>query len=165
MKKRVITLFLIFCIAIISVPTILFADSSDVVIDETVLEPKDPILATVLALGPGILGHGWGHFYSEDYRMGFLLFGTEIISIGAMTMGIFQNTSPDAFTTYGGNMDESRRAGALTFGVGFALFIGSYLVDVLTAGRSCEQFNTEHGLEFKMQQESYIPSLMYTYKF
>ena len=68
MKKRFISAFLVFTMFfVISAPV--FAQYSDVVIDEVILEPKDPIVATVVAIGPGLLAHGFGNFYAEDYKM------------------------------------------------------------------------------------------------
>jgi hypothetical protein len=155
MKNRVITLFLIICI--ISVPVMALAESSsDVVIDETVLEPKDPILSTVIAIGPGLLVHGFGHLYCEDYKMGLLFTGLELLSIGAMCFGYVQNTTPELLHVYGGDIDEGRRAGALTFGTGFLLFVGTWLADILLAGKAAGQYNKEHNLEFKLQQESLL---------
>jgi hypothetical protein len=153
MKRGIISILI--ALSILCVPVLAMADraGSDVVIDETVLEPKDPILATVLSIGPGLLVHGWGHYYTEDYRMGLLLTGTELLSIGAMWFGAWENTSPDAFALYGSG---GRQGGAITFAFGFLLFMGSWFADIYQAGRSAEQYNTEHNLEFKVQEESLL---------
>ncbi|MGD0566682.1 MAG: hypothetical protein ABSA34_05035 [Candidatus Goldiibacteriota bacterium] len=153
MKKGIISILI--ALSILFVPVLAMAEraDSDVIIDETVLEPKDPILATVLSIGPGLLVHGWGHYYTEDYRMGLLLTGTEMLSIGAMWFGAWENTSPDAFAIYGSG---GRQGGAITFAFGFLLFMGSWFADIYQAGRSAEQYNTEHNLEFKVQQESLL---------
>jgi hypothetical protein len=164
MKKCLIALFLIVCMALLYVPA-LFADSSDVVIDETVIEPKDPILATVLAVGPGIFIHGWGQFYSENYRMGFAEFGSEAISLTLIGAGIYQYSIASKLTTIGGNQDTVQRGAQVAVVSGVGLFIVGYLVDIVLAGKAAEQYNTEHHLEFKVDQESYAPSLMYTYNF
>ncbi|MEI7640913.1 MAG: hypothetical protein WCJ46_05345 [bacterium] len=145
-----------------------FAEMSNIVIDETVLEPKDPILATVLALGPGLLAHGWGHFYAEDYRMGLTLFGVEIGSLVGMTIGYFEYANPNGFTSVAGDYEQVKRAGAITIAASVLFFVATWFVDIARAGSAAEQFNLEHGLEFKMNQESmndksYI--LAYTYKF
>ncbi len=162
MFKKTIIFITIFSILI--VPVQLMAQP-EYVIDEVVLEPKDPILGTVLALGPGFFVHGWGHFYAEDYKMGLTLAGTEILSIGLMAFGYIQNTDPYLFRIYGGNLDENRRAGALTFGFGFVMFMASYLADVMLAGKAAQQYNKEHGLQFRILEESYAPGLMMTYNF
>ncbi len=163
MKRRAIALFL--ALTILIVPASVIFAANEYVIDEVVIEPKDPILATVVALGPGFLVHGWGQFYSENYKMGLMFTGLEILSIGAMTFGVIQNTNPEMLRIYGGNQDEVRRGGALVFGFGIAVFIGTWLADIALAGPAAEQYNKEHNLEFRLQQESYAPSLMYTYNY
>ncbi|PKL92649.1 MAG: hypothetical protein CVV21_02510 [Candidatus Goldiibacteriota bacterium HGW-Goldbacteria-1] len=163
MKRRAVALFL--ALTILVVPASAIFAANDYVIDEVVIEPKDPILATVVAFGPGLLVHGWGQFYSENYKMGLLFTGIEILSIGAMTFGYIQNTNPEMLRIYGGNLDEVRRGGALVFAFGIAMFLGTWLADIVLAGPAAEQYNKEHNLEFRLQQESYAPSLMYSYKF
>ena len=164
MKKRLISISLITIIlSLMIVPAV--SAMSDVVIDETILEPKDPILAMVVAIGPGILAHGFGNFYAEDYTMGMLLFGLEVVSLVVISVGYVTYTSPDNFTEIGGNTDEASRGGLLTLVSGVALFAATYLVDIVTAGGAAEQYNKEHNLEFKLQQESSVPALMYSYTF
>jgi hypothetical protein len=152
MKKKAIVFLLI--ITTVFIPVISFAASPEVVIDETILEPKDPILATVVALGPGLFVHGFGHYFTEDYKMGLLLTGMEIISIGIMGFGIVENTQPDLFEVYGVNEDQARTTGAWIFGIGLFTFLGTWLADIMMAGESAKQYNKEHNLEFKLQQES-----------
>jgi hypothetical protein len=126
------------------------------VIDEVILEPKDPMVATIVAVGPGLLIHGWGQFYSENYNFGLSLLGLELLSVGAMTIGVVENTSPDMITIYGGDTQLARRAGAVCFGIGLVFFAATYFADVFTAGRTADQYNKEHNLEFKVQQESLL---------
>jgi hypothetical protein len=153
MKRAIISISIVLIILIAPVFAMASRYDSDEVIDETILEPKDPILATVLAVGPGLLIHGWGHFYTEDYKMGLMLTGTELLSIGAMWFGAWENTSPDAFAIYGSG---GRQGGALTFAFGFLLFMGSWFADIYQAGNSAHQYNVEHNLEFKVQEESLL---------
>jgi hypothetical protein len=154
MGKRVISIFLACCIAFISVPAFLYAENASVVIDETVLEPKDPILATVVAIGPGLLVHGFGHYFTEDYKMGMYLTGLEILSIGMMAFGAAENTNVDMFRIFSGSRTASQTSGAWIFAAGFFTFAGTWLVDIFLAGDSAKQYNREHNLEFKLQQES-----------
>jgi hypothetical protein len=169
MGKRIITIFLVCCIVFISVPAFLFAESGSIIIDETVLEPKDPILATVVAIGPGLLVHGFGHYFTEDYKMGMLLTGMELLSIGLMTFGVKENTDPDMFLVFGANRAQARTSGAWVFGAGFFTFVGTWLADIFLAGDSAKQYNREHNLEFKMQQEALGQdtqlALLYKYNF
>jgi hypothetical protein len=147
-KKLICTLVLICFTGAI------YAASNEVVIDETVLEPKDPILATVIAIGPGLLAHGFGHFMCEDYKMGLTLFSLELISLVAIGIGAAEYAAPAGFTTIGGNTDEVKRSGVINMTLGIGLFVTTWLVDIALAGSAADQYNKEHNLEFKMQQES-----------
>lgn len=160
--KKIIAIIVLICFS-----TAIFAQSSEVVIDETILEPKDPILATVIAIGPGLLAHGFGQFYAENFRMGLLLFSLELVSLLTIGVGYLEYSNPSNFTIIGGNDDEVKHAGAITLAIGITGFVGTWLADIALAGRSAEQYNIEHNLKFKIQQESnnFVPSLMYTYKF
>ncbi len=168
MKKRIISLTLIFIFSFVILSPV-FSQTSDAVIDETILEPKDPILATVIAIGPGLLAHGFGHFYAEDYRMGLALFGTEIVSLIIIGVGYLITATPNNFTSIGGNTDTVKRGGLITLFSGVALFTIGWVADIAMAGRAAEQYNIEHNMEFKVQQESYNnsfqPLLVYNFKF
>ena len=163
MKKGLITAVIIFAF---SIPV--FAQGSNLVIDESVLEPKDPILATVLALGPGLLAHGWGHFYAEDYKMGLTLFSVEVGSIVGFTVGYWEYLNPSNFTTIAGSQSDVKRAGSICMAVSALFFAATWFVDVVRAGGAADQYNIENGLQFKMNQESMNDNrfiLAYTYKF
>ena len=172
MSRRVICFLLILCMSL--TPVLMFAGSeaSDAVIDEVVLEPKDPILATVIALGPGLLAHGWAQFYSENYKMGLTLLGIEIASVAVMGVGYLQNTSPGMFVGGGGDVADQRKQGANKFTVGAIFFVATWFADLVLAGRSAETYNREHNLEFKVQQESFLNgnmdntfAMVYKYQF
>ncbi|MCE5301237.1 MAG: hypothetical protein LLG37_10265 [Spirochaetia bacterium] len=158
MNRRIITVMVICCMTICTVSApVLASEQNTGIIDEVVLEPKDPVMATVLAFGPGLAVHGWGNLYAEDFNMGLTLLGVEILSIGAMTLGYIINTDPDLTEIYGGNNDDDRRrGGAITFAFGFVFFLASWMADIVQAGKKAEQYNKEHNLEFRMQQESYL---------
>ncbi|MCX8093635.1 MAG: hypothetical protein N3E50_05660 [Candidatus Goldbacteria bacterium] len=160
--KKIIAIIVLICFS-----TTIFAQSAEVVIDETILEPKDPILATVIAIGPGLLAHGFGQFYAENFRLGLLLFSLELVSLLTIGVGYLEYSNPQNFTIIGGNQDEVRRAGAIVIAFGLTGFVATWLADIALAGRSAEQYNIEHNLKFKIQQESnnLIPGLMYSYNF
>jgi len=163
MRRLTITVLILVCFSFS-----LFAQRGDYVIDEVILEPKDPILATVIAIGPGFLAHGFGHFYSEDYRMGLLLFGTEIISLILVGVGYVEYSSPRNFTDVADNESEVKRAGMIAMISGIALFTAGWLVDITMAGRAAEQYNIENNLQFRMQQESngvLVPGVMLSLNF
>lgn len=158
MLKRAVVFFLILCMAIVSAPSLMLArqGASDMVIDEVILEPKDPIIATVIALGPGLLGHGWGQFYAENYQMGLTLLGLEFASIVVMGVGFAQNTDPGLFVGGGGDLEDQRKQGGNKFAFGLILFVATWFADIVLAGRSAETYNREHNLEFKLGEESYL---------
>jgi len=173
MKKLrvIICLSLIMILGCLPFAPYLYAQAmgtSNIVIDENVIEPKDPIMATVIAIGPGLLVHGWGQFYSEDYKMGLLLFGTEVVSLVGLGVGYIEYSAPGNLSTIGGNNSTVQRSGSIVMIVSGIIFAATWLSDIALAGGTAEQYNKEHGLEFKMQQESYNNSTMflnYNYKF
>jgi hypothetical protein len=66
---------------------------------------KSPIMAFLIALGPGVVIHGAGHYYVGDYKTGCKLLGGEVISyiIGMYGMVLVNeytsnriNAKPDA---------------------------------------------------------------------
>lgn len=162
MKKRIISV-----IILLSFTTAIFSQGYEI-IDDVVLEPKDPIIATVAAIGPGLLVHGFGHFYAEDYQTGIMLFGLELLSFIPITIGWLQISNPASFGAIAGNEDEVRRGGAIAMSAGLLLFIGTWFADIMQAGNAAIQYNKRNNLEFRMQTEAGlypVPTLALSYNF
>ncbi len=162
MKKGIISILILLCFS-----TAIFAQTYEI-IDDVILEPKDPIIATVAAIGPGLLAHGFGHFYAEDYKTGLMLFGLELLSLIPITIGWLQLSNPAGFDSISANEDEVRRGGAIAMSAGLLLFVGTWFADIMQAGNAAIQYNKRNNLEFRMQSEAGLypmPSLMLSYNF
>jgi len=86
---------------------------------------KSPTKALVIALVPGSVVHGAGHFYAGKTKTAFVLFGAEIIGAGmAFLGGAVSNLPHDT----GG---ESGSGGDAVLILGLGLFVGSWMYDVM----------------------------------
>lgn len=83
--------------------------------------------AFLIALVPGSVVHGAGHFYAGKPKTGFVLMGTEIVGIGLFMVGAISSL-PDNVREGDGEGDGE------TIGfVGFSLFMFSWLYDMINA--------------------------------
>lgn len=99
-------------------------------INKKVNEPKpvklkSPTTALVIALVPGSVVHGAGHFYAGKTKTAIGLFGAEIIGAGLTLLGAIGN----AFEGIEGSESKGGADAALIIGVGF--FAGSWIYDVI----------------------------------
>src|SRR6185369_16498426 len=69
---------------------------------------KDPNKAFLLAFFPGLLIHGYGHFYADDNLMGNVLLTGEIVSIVSIGMGALIKSDTNTFS--GGLLGSSSDA-------------------------------------------------------
>src|SRR5258708_7689374 len=72
---------------------------------------KDPIMATVLAVVPGIALHGFGNYYAEDYSFGNRMLAMEIFGGGLTLWGYSLIHTPDSWQRYFGGDDNTTQAG------------------------------------------------------
>lgn len=69
---------------------------------------KDPNKAFLLALFPGFLIHGEGHFYAGDSLMGNVLLTGEVVSVVSLGFGALIKSDPNTFS--GGLLGTSANA-------------------------------------------------------
>ena len=69
---------------------------------------KDPNKAFLLAFFPGLLIHGYGHFYADDQLMGDVLLTGEVISV--LSVGFGALIKSDTTTFSGGLLGDSTNA-------------------------------------------------------
>jgi hypothetical protein len=86
---------------------------------------KSPTTALVIALVPGSVVHGAGHFYAGKTKTAFVLFGAEIIGAGMAFLGGAVSSAPH---DTGG---ESGSGGDAVLILGLGLFVGSWMYDVM----------------------------------
>ncbi|MCA9546489.1 MAG: hypothetical protein KC613_18920 [Myxococcales bacterium] len=94
------------------------------------LRPPDQgagsLLAGGLALGPGLVLHGLGHYYAGDHATAKVLFAAELVSVGLLTGALLANNLGDGRGELGGLSRGLTHAGVV-------LFAGSWGADVLGA--------------------------------
>ncbi len=126
---------------------------------------KEPSRALMLAFFPGILIHGYGHFYAKDKLMGTTLLGGEIISLAVMGFGLAVKENPEDYqNSFLGSNSERRGKDMILYG---ALFFGlTWVADVAHAPTAARNYNIEHNLQpaFSFRQDG-SPTLTLAYRF
>ncbi|MCJ7457571.1 MAG: hypothetical protein MUP17_01095 [candidate division Zixibacteria bacterium] len=85
---------------------------------------KSPTKALVIALVPGSVVHGAGHFYAGKTKTAFVLFGAEIIGAGMAFFGAA------GWSVQGDTGGDGSLAGPVVLFLGLGLFTGSWIYDV-----------------------------------
>jgi hypothetical protein len=121
-------------------------------------EPAGSLFGGVLAVGPGFLLHGFGHYYAGDKETALTLFLAEIVGLG-LIVGAF---ALDEFTHGSGS------TGGLRLGLthaGAALFFGSWGADILGTFKGAGAFDplswrtegTSMGLAYRFTDNPLTP--------
>jgi hypothetical protein len=97
------------------------------VIERKPVKLKSPTTALVIALVPGSVVHGAGHFYAGKTGTAFGLFGAEIIGAGLIYAGVLGSI----FEGMEGSEKRGGEDAALIIGLG--LFAGSWVYDVVAS--------------------------------
>ena len=109
---------------------------------------KDPNKAFLLALFPGILIHGYGHFYAGDNLMGNVLLTGEVVSVVSVGFGALIKSDTNTFS--GGLLGTPTNAenigNNLIWG-GVIAFAGLWIVDMAHAPTAAQDYDNEHGLK------------------
>ena len=126
---------------------------------------KDPSRAFLLALFPGLLIHGYGHFYAKDNSMGTVLLTGEVISIASIGLGAAIQNSPSSFSgSFLGNNAVRRRKDMVLYG---AIFFGlTWIADMAHAPTAAKEYNYEHNLTpaFSFNEKG-RPQMVLAYRF
>jgi hypothetical protein len=126
---------------------------------------KEPSRALLLAFFPGLLIHGYGHFYAKDKMLGTTLLGGEIISLAVMGFGLAVKENPEDYrNSLLGSNAERRGKDMILYG---ALFFGlTWVADVAHAPTAARNYNMEHNLQpaFSFRQDG-SPTLALAYRF
>ena len=96
---------------------------------------RDPRMAVLYAIMPGMLVHGSGHFYAGEKTTGWVLVAGEVLSLAMLTysIGVGIGKSTDGATSNG----SSEVVGV----VGVALLMGTWIYDVIGAPLAVEKQN------------------------
>lgn len=112
-------------------------------------EGKDPLLATVFAVLPGIVFHGFGNFYAGDYDIGTRCLVAEVIGVGIAFWGYnIIHESSNWGPYFGNNTDQ---AGYWIKAGGVTLIAASWIYDLATAAESAQSFNKDHQIQFQLE--------------
>jgi hypothetical protein len=94
---------------------------------------RDPNYAIFVALVPGAVVHGAGHFYAGKVRTGFILLGCELVGAGLVYLG----------GVTGVESGEPSSGGKVAMATGVTLFYGSWAYDLVFAPLSIKKRNEE----------------------
>lgn len=109
---------------------------------------KDPLTATVLAIVPGVLFHGFGNYYAEDYEFGTRMLVSEVLGLTLALWGHNIIHQPENWGPYFGG--EVPQAGYWIKAGGMVLFVLSWVGDLATAAEAAESYNKEHSYQFQL---------------
>jgi len=96
---------------------------------------KNPWVAFGIALVPGAIIHGAGHFYAGRIGTGFVLLGSELVGTGLILVGLV-----GGIETITG---EPREGWVIELEAGFVLFVGSWVYDVVASPFAVMKRNKE----------------------
>jgi hypothetical protein len=127
---------------------------------------KDPNKAFLLAFFPGLLIHGYGHFYAEDNLTGDMLLGGEVISVLSVGLGALIKSDTTDFS--GGLLGDANNATSIGTNLiwgGIIAFGGLWIIDMAHAPIAAQDYDNEHGLKPVVYLENNHPVLALACKF
>lgn len=127
---------------------------------------KDPNKAFLLAFFPGLLIHGYGHFYADDNMMGNVLLTGEVVSVLSVGFGVLIKSDTTTFSGgLLGNPNDANNIGTNLIWGGVIAFAGLWIVDMAHAPTAAEDYNNEHGLKPVAYFDQTGPVLALAYRF
>lgn len=127
---------------------------------------KDPNKAFLLAFFPGLLIHGYGHFYADDNLTGNVLLTGEVISV--LSVGFGALIKSDTTTFSGGLLGSPNNAENIATNLiwgGVIAFTGLWIIDMAHAPTAAKDYDDDHGLKPVAYFEQNRPSLALAYRF
>lgn len=97
-------------------------------------EPPGSLLGGAIAVGPGFLVHGLGHYYAGDNATALTLLLAELAGVGLIIAGGVLESSTNGSGSTGGLRNGLTHAGVL-------LFFGSWVADIVGAFKGSESFD------------------------
>lgn len=96
-------------------------------------EPPGSLLGGALAIGPGFLVHGLGHYYAGDNETALTLLIAELVGVGLIIAGNVLDDRSNGAGTTGGARNALVHSGVL-------LFFGSWAADIIGTFKGSESF-------------------------
>lgn len=127
---------------------------------------KDPNKAFLLAFFPGLLIHGYGHFYADDNIMGNVLLTGEVVSVLSVGAGALIKSDTNTFS--GGVLGDPNNANNIGTNLiwgGVIAFTGLWIIDMAHAPTAATDYDNEHGLKPVAYFEQNHPVLAVAYRF
>lgn len=115
-------------------------------------EPAGSLLGGLLSVGPGFFIHGVGHFYVDETATAWRLLIGELVGLGLVAGGVVMQ----AYTDDAGALGALRR---LMIHSGVALFVGTWVTDMLGTFKGAESFDPDSS-----RTEGHQLSLAYRYR-
>ncbi len=148
--KKLLTLLCVFALAL---PLALPAASAGMSgasqrIGDEEIEPKDPLMATVFSILPGVVFHGSGNIYAGDYENGTRMLVMEILGGGLALWGHNIIHQQQNWGPYFG--DQAPQAGYWIKAAGVGMVVVSWVWDVATAPDAAESWNRDNQLHFQL---------------
>lgn len=127
---------------------------------------KDPNKAFLLAFFPGLLIHGYGHFYAEDHLMGDVLLTGEVVSVLSVGLGALIKSDTNTFSGgFLGDPNNATNIGNNLIWGGVIAFAGLWIVDMAHAPTAAKDYDDEHFLKPVAYLDSNHPTLALCYRF
>jgi len=127
---------------------------------------KDPNKAFLLAFFPGLLIHGYGHFYADDPMMGNVLLTGEVVSVVSVGLGALIRSDTATFSGgLLGSRDNADRVGTNLMWGGIIAFTALWIVDMAHSPTAAKDYNDAHGLKPLAYLEQDRPTLALAYRF
>jgi hypothetical protein len=128
---------------------------------------RDPSRAFLLGLFPGLLIHGYGHFYAKDKMTGVALLGGEVLSLTVIGIGLAAKNNPSGMSggVFGSNNATITNTGQrmIIFGcIGFGV---TWLADMLHAPIAAKNYNDQWNLQPVASVDNGVASLALAYRF
>ena len=117
-------------------------------IGEDQVVPKDQYMAVLFSVIPGLLFHGSGNFYAENYSFGTEMLVMEIIGGGISIWGYNIIHQPQNWGQYFGN--DTPQAGYWIKAAGVSLLAVSWVGDIATAAGAADDWNKDHQIDIQM---------------
>ena len=127
---------------------------------------KDPNKAFLQAFFPGLLIHGYGHFYADDQLTGDVLLTGEVLSLISVGCGILIQSNTNTFS--GGILGDPLNAGTVGTNMiwgGVAAFTLLWVVDMAHTPTAASDYNAEHGLKPIAYMDRDAPVVALAYRF
>ncbi|MGB5105362.1 MAG: hypothetical protein WBP29_09735 [Candidatus Zixiibacteriota bacterium] len=109
--------------------------------------PLSPSTATLVAIFPGVLFHGIGHFYARDPKTGFVLLGIDLASKGVLF-----------YESLKGLSEGFREQSDAVLWVCVSVNAVAWLYDIGHAGAAANNYNAR--FRFSVKSRDGVPSMM-----